>query len=302
MDVEVTYYDTTAEQFVDLTPYLTAYQVQDEGVSQVTSGIVNLESARTDFTDFLANPYRLIRIRNNPSSWYPIFFGYVDDCHVRTLPGTITERSKISLDLMGYEAKLAQDYITFDYYKHQSAISPLADSNAYSYRDMIEAYLTYPDSTRDGTGLSGTGFTVTAANAPTGIDAIIDGSCNWHKQSLFEATRTVCEHIGYDGYFPRFTSETFTPTINLYPYSKNSAATLTAPFIEEPEYNYGSLNDVANIAFIWGGIDAGVPSDGDRLTEWAVTKYPTYPAWTSNALEGNSTIADVDNTIISEGL
>ncbi|MFA5307808.1 MAG: hypothetical protein WC365_10225, partial [Candidatus Babeliales bacterium] len=299
MDVDVQYY---SDAWHDLTSYLTAYQVQELGISEVSHAIVNLESARSDFTDFLAAPYKLIRIRNNPSSYYPIFFGYVDDCHVRTLPGTIAERSKISLDLMGYEAKLAQDYITFDYYKHQSAISPLADSNAYSYRDMIEAYLTYPDSTRDGTGLSGTGFTVTAANAPTGIDAIIDGSCNWHKQSLFEATRTVCEHIGYDGYFPRFTSETFTPTINLYPYSKNSAATLTAPFIEEPEYNYGSLNDVANIAFIWGGIDAGIPSDGDRLTEWAVTKYPTYPAWTSNALEGNSTIADVDNTIISEGL
>jgi len=295
MDVEVEYY---SDAWHDLTSYLTAYRVQDEGISQVSGGIVNLESARSDFTDFLANPYRLIRIRNNPSSWYPIFFGYVDDCHVRTLPGTIAERSKISLDLMGYEAKLAQDYITYDYYAHQSAISPLADSNAFSYRDVIESFLTLPDSTRDGTGLSSTGFTVTAANAPTGIDGIIDGSCNFHKQSLFEATRTICEHIGYDGYFPKFTNLPFTPTMNLYPYSKASATTLTAPFIEEPQYSYGSLNDVANIAFIWGGVDVGVPSDGDRWTEYGATKYSP-AAWTANRASATNTVTDEDKTVFT---
>jgi len=239
----------------------------------------------------------------NPSSYYPIFFGYVDDPHIKTITGTITERSKLSLDCLSYAARVASDYITYDYYKLQSAISPLADSNAWSYRDMIESFLTYPDSTRDGTGLSGTGFTVTAANDPSGIDAIIDGSCNWSRQTLFEAIRTVCEHIGYDGYFPSFTDVSFTPTINLYPFNKTNAATISDPLIKEPEYEYGKLSDLFNIIFVWGGVDRGVPADGDRWTEWAAgtTKYD--PAiWSAIRTDADTTVTNENNTVFSESL
>jgi hypothetical protein len=226
-------------------------------------------------------------------------FGYVDNCYTRTLPGTHSERTKISLDLLGYESKLAQEYITYNYYEHQSAISPLADSNAFSYRDVIEGFLAIPDSTRDGTGLSGTDFVVNAAADPSGIDAIIDGSCNFSHQTLFEAVRCICEHIGYDGYFSRYNTASFTPTINLFPYSKSSVATLSEPFISEPQYEFGSLNEIANIAFITGGIDAGIPSDGDRLTEFAASKYN--PAiWSAARASADNTVADEDNAVFND--
>ena len=294
MDVEVSYYDGSGWQ--DLTSLLTGYQIKDEGISNISSGIINLQSIRSDFTSYLTNPYRLLRVQQRPvSTWQPIFFGYVNDPHVKTLAGTHEERTKISLDVLGYESRLAQDTITYDYYKHQSAISPLADSNAFSYRDMMEGFLAIPDSSRDGTGLSGTGFAISAETDAAGIDAIIDGSCNWFKQTLFDAIRSTCEHIGYDGYYRRYSTASFTPTINLYPFNKTSAATITAPFISEPEYNPGKLTDVFNLAYVWGGIDAGIPSDGDRWTEYGYSKYS--PAiWSLTANDGTPSIQDVDNT------
>lgn len=303
MTTEVSVHYHNGTNWVDLTNLCTAFEVEDRGITAIPTAVANFEAPRTDLNTFLANPYRLMRIQVNPSSWYPIFFGYVGNCHSKTLAGTIAERTKVSLDCFSYAMRLATEYITYDYYKAQSAISPHAGANAYSYRDMIESFLLYPDSTRDGTGLLGTGFELSAAVNANGIDHIINASCNWEKQTLLEAIRTSCEQIGYDGYFPCFSSATFTPTINIAPFDKANAATIDDPMIGEPEYVSGDINDVANVIFGWGGVDSGVPADSDRFTEYGVSKYDPV-IWTGWSGYGNTTLSDADNTdfIVDEGL
>ena len=302
-DISVHYHNGT--NWIDLTAYTTQFQVVDEGITTVPHATINLETERSNLASFIANPRRLIRVQVSPSGTYPIFFGYVDNPFTKTIAGTITERVKMSLDCFSYAQRLAKDTITYNYYEAQSAISPLEDANAYSYRDMIEAFLAVPDSARDGTGLSGTGFAIDADVDADGIDAIIDGSCNWSKQSLFEAISTVCDHIGYDGYYPAYDTATFTPTITLAPFNKTNAATIDDPMIGEPEYEGGSINDCANVIFLWGGVDAGLPSDGDRWTEYAVSKYN--PVVWSGIRTGDvgsgtpiTTVSDEDNSVFTD--
>lgn len=301
-DVAIHYYDATAETWVDLTDLSTAFHTEDWGIQKVGSATVNLEGARSDFTDYLSNPHRLIRIQAKPAASYQnLFFGYVDEAYVKTLPGTIVEQSKISLDCLSFEARLAQDYITFNYYDLMSAEYPHVSASSWTFRKMLNDLLAYPDS-RDGraaTGFAyGTGFTVDAATDASGIDRVIDGTGNWDNQTLFEAVRLACEHIGYDGYY-NISSNLTTTTAKLYPFNKASIATLTNPFIGEPEYRSGSLADVANIIFVEGGVDRGIPSDGDRWTEYAATKYS--PAiWTATHTGASPTVEDVDNTVFQE--
>jgi hypothetical protein len=98
--------------------------------------------------------------------------------------------------------------------------------------------------------------------------------------------RTACDRIGYDGYFN--VAFTGTPSVKLAAFNKDSVETLTAPFRGEPEINYGSLSDVCNVIHCWGDVDAGVPSDGDRWTEYAVAKYD--PAiWSAATYDINGT-------------
>lgn len=287
-EINFHYYDAGWQ---DLTDYVTGLHIEETGIKRVSTATVNLEGARSIFNDYLASPYKLVRIRQNHSGWQNIFYGYVDNPQLKTIAGVITERSKISLDCFSFSARIMSDYITFDYYALQSAITPLADANAWTFRRVIEDMLAYPDS---GYAIE---FDVEAANDPDGIDHIVDASASWDRQTIFEAIRTICDRIGYDGYY-YLASESGTPTIKLYPFNKTSSATISGPFVKEPEYVYGSLQNIGNIILVWGGIDGGIPSDGDRWTEYAASKYDPV-IWTATCTGTSPTITDEDNTVFN---
>jgi hypothetical protein len=297
----VHYYDATAEEWVDLTNYATGFKVEDQGIIKVPSTTINFETARSNLNDYLSNPYRLIRIRANPGSWQNLFYGYVDECYIKTIPGTITERSVMSLDCLSFAARLAEDYITLDYYALQSALTPYTGAATWTFRDMIEDFLETPDSRYPTTGFDyGTGFEVEATTDTNGIDHLIDAVGTWDNQTLWEAIRLIAEHIGYDGYH-YLANETSTPKIRLYPFNKASIYTLTNPFIKEPEWRSGSLADIGNMIFVEGGVDSGIPSDGDRFTEYGVSKYSP-AAWSVTMSGTTPTIDDIDNTTFSDAL
>lgn len=289
-DVSFHYYNAGWQ---DLTSHLKNFKIEEYGIQRVPQATVTLFGKASDLTAFLASPYKLTRIRAKPvDTWQTLFYGYVDNPFHKALLGMLTDMRVVSLDCFGGLARLATDFITFDYYKLQSAITPLADENAWTYRKMIQDFLDYPDSTRDGTGLSGTGFTVVADNDPDGIDHIIDGSCSWSRQSLLDAIRTTCDQIGYDGYCEFGES---VANIHLYPFDKASSGYLYAPYVKEPEYEGGSLNDIANVIFVWGGIDEGVPHDCDRWTEFGYGKYNP-KAWSATSSPTDDvTISDTNN-------
>jgi hypothetical protein len=299
-DIDINYHNGST--WVDLTNYATAFKTEEWGLQKVGSATVNLESARSDFTTFIANPYRLIRIRAKPdSTWQNLFFGYIDTPNMKTIAGTIAERAKLSLDCLSFEARLAQDYITFDYYALQSALSPYTGSASWTFRKMINDYLAYPNS-RSGRAVTGfnygTGFTVEATTDTNGIDRLIDGTGNWDNQTLFEANRLSCEHIGYDGYY-HITDDLSATTVKVAPFNKASIATLTNPFIGEPEWIGGSLADVSNIIFVEGGVDTGIPSDSDRWSEYGYTKY-TPKIWSATRTGATVTITDENNTAFTD--
>lgn len=289
-DISIHYYNNGWQ---DLTAYAKNFKIEDYGITKVPTVTVTLEGLASNLSTFMANMHRLIRIRANQSGWQTLFYGYVDNPFLKTFLGMSTDMRKISLDCVGAMQRLAVDNITFDYYKLQSAITPLADANAWTFRKMIQDFLTYPDSEYD------TGFDVVAAIDANGIDHIIDASCSWNKHSLLDAVRTVCDRIGYDGYLTGNDVDPF--ELRLFPFNKASTFTLAPPFVKEPEYDGGSLNDMANIIKVWGGVDAGIPSDGDRWTEWAMAKYS--PAIWSAARSGATTnVIDINNTVFTDVL
>ncbi len=300
-DIDIQYYDAVEEEWVDLTNFATAFTVNDEGILRVPTATVNLAGLRTDFTDYLAAPYKLIRIQVNPGTLYPIFYGYVDNPHIKTVSGVGTSQVKLSLDCLGHSARLAADYITFDYYRLNSAILPSA--NALTWRDMMEDALANPDSAVD------TGFVIDAATNTDTIDHVIDSSATWDRQTLLEMIRIVCDRIGMDGYYDLQDEVSFVPEITLSGFSKVALETLADPFVGEPEYTYGSLQDVSNFIHVWGGIDRGVPADGDRITEYGIAKYSP-AAWNTHlydripisggTYQTTGTASDEDNTDFAE--
>ena len=309
-NISIHYYDADTSAWVDLTSYATAFHTEDWGIQKVGSATINLEGTRSNFSSFLTNPYRLMRVQVTPNvSAQNIFYGYIDVPNIKTIAGTITERVKLSLDCLSFESRLAQDYVTFNFYDLMSAAYPHVSEDSWSFRKMINYFLAYPDSRdnpEDGRAITGfeygTGFTVDAAEDLTGIDRVIDGTGNWDNQTLFEAIRLSAEHIGYDGYY-NMADDLSATTVKLYPFNKPSTDTLTAPFIGEPEWIGGSLADVANIVFVKGSVDRGIPSDGDRFTEYGVSKYNPV-IWTGWSSNGTTTVSDQDNTqfIVDEGL
>jgi hypothetical protein len=280
----------------DLTQYVTNFKIQETGIQSVPNATINIEAPATTLAAYLINPYRLIRIRaylNN--SWQNIFFGYVNDPNTKTIAGTLPERYKLSLDCSNGAARLANDTITMDYYKLQSAMNPYTGAETWTYRKMLNDIFLHPD------GVNTTGFTI-PDSVPTdteGIDHYLEKACTWSQQSIFDVVRTVSDRIGYDGYYD-LPEETGNWQAILAPFSKASVATFTGPYKGEPEYKPGNINDVANIIYVWGGVDSGIPSDGDRWTEYAITKYASNPIWAANASNGTYTLTDEDNTVFAE--
>jgi hypothetical protein len=289
------------DEYVDFTDYMTAFSIADKNITAVPTATVNLFGELSNFSSYLASPYCLAKISVKPaSSWYRPFFGYVHCPYRKVIPGVLGGQTKLSLDCCGHAQRLATDNITYDYYALQSTITPhTGTEDVWTYRRMIQDFLDYPDSIRDGTGLNGTGFEVSAALNANGIDHAIDASCTWTGQSLLEAIRTTLDTIGYDGYYMSDDQGApLPPLIVVAPFNRASIATLTDPFIGEPEYCGGDINDVANAIFVTGGIDAGVPVDGDRWTEYGYGKYS--PAiWSCARTSATNTIMDEANGVLA---
>jgi len=288
MDINVHYY---TDQWNDLTPRVKNFKIEDYGINRIPEATITLLGKASDLSGFLTNPRKIIRIRANPAAWQNLFYGMVDNPFHKALLGTPTDMRVVSLDLFHVMNRLARDTITFDYYRLQSALTPLTDENAWTYREMIEDFLQYPDSVL--TGCQGTGYHFNAANDPNGIDHIIDTCSSWSENSLLEALRIACDRIGYDGYLDVPTE--FEYYVKVFPYNKSPVATLSAPYIKEPKYEGGSAMDIGNIIFVWGGVDKGVPADGDRWTEYGYAKYNP-KAWTVTPSSGTMTITDANNT------
>lgn len=289
-DIDVSYYDGAS--WNDLSDYVTRFQIEESGIQKISTAMVNFRTtARSNLSSYLTNPYRLTRIRANNGGWQTLFYGYVNKPYLKTISGTISEKNKLSLDLNSFSARLAADTITYDFYALQSAITPYT-TESISFKEMLQSLIDYPDSYDPVDFPYGAGFTVVAAADPLGIDRIIDGVSNWDNQTLFEAIRLTAEHLGMDGYYYLADEET-APEVRLYPYSKASAYTLTAPFIGEPTWEGGALDDISNKVFLEGGVDSGVPSDNDRWTEWGYTKYSPV-AWSATSDYGSMTITDLN--------
>jgi hypothetical protein len=292
-DISVQYYKD--EEWVSLVANLLKFKVEDYGINRVPQATLSMFGKASDLSDYLTAPYQLMRIRANPSSWQTLFYGYVDNPRHKALRGTLTDIRRLSLDCFGWQQRLVNDTVTFDYYALQSALLPKTDSAIWTFREVMEDFLEYPDTRAYGALEYDIPLSIIASNDTDGIDHAVDASCSFNRNTIFEAIRTICDRIGYDGKY-NMTDE-FVMQLYLYPFDKSPVTTLSNPYIKEPEYEGGSLDDIVNIIYVTGGIDAGVPSDGDRWTEYAATKYD--PAiWSATRTGDTPTVTDVDNDTI----
>jgi len=277
MSLEIAYYDGS---WIDITGVARTIRVEDFGISKVPSLSLNVHSDYSTLANLRANGlYKQIRVLLGGTR---VFLGRTWEIPSTAEPAT-TAKQSLTLDCRSLAQRLADDTVTVDYYKLASATYP---DLVWSYKTMMNDFLTTPDTGYD------TGFEI---DAPTGgnIDATIDSSCVFEKQSLLDAIRTVCDKIGYDGWF-EYNDATTTPTVYLRSFgSTASVATFTHPFKGEPSWSTGSLDDVFNYIYVHGGNDSGVPADGDRWTERAYNKYNPR-AWTTTT----GTISDADNTVL----
>jgi hypothetical protein len=298
-----TYNGTTWE---NLTPHVIYVDSNETGVTRISNCTINFEGLRSDLDSLVSNPYRLLRFKfKDPNNnWHTPFFGYINQPHLKTTAGTIEARVKGSLDCLNFSALLDADYCTFDYWKLQSAINPQTSSDvAWTYRKMLGDILLYPDSRRLGANpdpdMTAIDFTIEADIDADGLDHVIDSSCTWSQQTIFDVFRTVFDRVGYDGYYT-CASESATPKVKVAKFDKAISAVFTAPYLGEPEYVGGALDTVRNRIYVWGGVDSGVPSDGDRWTEYAANKYTPH-IWygeTGPTTDGTVTPYDVSNETI----
>jgi hypothetical protein len=306
--IKIEYYNTSS--WTDITQYVTGWKAEDHGVSRVKSAVFNVETQRSNISSLLSNVHRLIRIRINPGAWQTVFYGYIDNAYYKTIPGVIEDRIKANFNGLGAEDRLATDYITRDYYKLQSAMAPYTGENSWTYRKVIQDMLDYPDSRISGFWDYPTGFTLQAAENPNGIDHIIDSSCSFNAETIFSAIRTILDRIGYDGCCRIVNEDTSPqPQLIIAPYDKAHVYTFTSPFKGEVEYYSGSLSDVYNFIFPWGGVDTGVPADNDRFTELVMAKYSpdiwTGEIYNKSQADGGVYVTagganDVNNNVFSE--
>jgi len=296
-EISVECYNQTSSSWQDHTNNVVGFDIRETGIQRISTATINLEGRRTSLTSILQNPYRLTRILFRPqsSSWLTPFYGYVNADHVKEIPGTTEQREKISLDCLNTAARLDDDTITFDYWQLQSAQTPYT-TNDWTYRRMLQNILEYPDSRAAGANNYPIEFNIDAPNNPNGLDHVIDSGCNYQTHTIFDVIRTVCDRIGYDGYYYT-ASQTQRPQIILRPFQKTSSATFGPNYLREPEYYSGALSDVRNVIYVWGGIDTGYPPDGDRWTEYGYTKYQPR-IWTATVTSTyTATIADQGNFI-----
>jgi hypothetical protein len=283
MSLEIAYYDGS---WIDITGVTRTVRVEDFGISKVPSATVVVHSDYATLATLRAAQYKQIRVLLDSTR---VFLGRIWEINGTCEPAT-TSKQSLTLDCRHLAQRLADDTITTDYYALASATSP---DIVWSYETMMNDFLTTPDSGYD------TGFEI---NTPTGgnIDNSIDSSCVFERQSLLDGLRTVCDKIGYDGWF-EYNDATSTPTVYIKPFAYDpSVATFTHPFKGEPSWSTGSLDDVFNYILVHGGNDSGIPADADRWTERAYAKYSP-KIWSGGATSGSYGIADVLNTLFTYG-
>lgn len=284
--VQIQYFD--GANWIDITGLATDFKVDDYGITKVPTAAVNLHSDYTNLSALLSAHYKYFRILIKPfgaSDFYRIFYGNIwNGPSTPELSNTV--KMSMTLDCRSLLHRLTTDTISWDYYKLQSATLPL---KAWSYQDIIDNMLLIPDSGYN-TGI--------ITNIPDGgnMDLAIDRSATFDRQTLLEAIRTICDRTGYDGYLELNVNQ---PTLYLNPFGEGSSvATLTHPFLD-CKYDNGNLDDIINYILVKGGTDVGVPADGDRLTEKAVTKYSP-PIWSIHVATGTSSLIDALNIDFDE--
>jgi hypothetical protein len=218
-NIDVQYY--SGSSWNNLTSFTSDFTINKLGIQGVSNAQINLEGPATDFTSYLSNPFKLLRVRAYLNSAYRnLFFGYANKPLVKTIGGTLPERYKLNIQCLCGSARIANDTITMDYYKLQSALSPYNGAEAWTYRKMLNDIFAHPDSLVD------TGFTVEAATDLTGLDHILETACTWSQQTIFDVVRTVCDRVSYDGYYDLIDESSNWKTV-LAPFTKASVATFT---------------------------------------------------------------------------
>jgi hypothetical protein len=280
--------------WTELQDYAVSFQVRDAGVLKVPTANIFLHNFGGRFTDvtndlYLKN-YGIIRIRANirdsicdtlfygriyskrdPLSGSYFIGGFGSGFGAGFQVGTGGSRSTVEVFCKDIGAQKLLDQ-TKTYSEGQGYAS-----QKIKCKDAIEHFLANPDSGID------TNITLETDN---GLITTTDFPRDPNKDTLLDLLRQVADAIGYDGYCYVNGSN----QLKLYfkeagNEETNPVITLQRPFKTiEPNYD---LDEIANIVFVWGNTDVGVPPD--VWTQNGIAKYPS--AWTSPS---NATLSDVD--------
>jgi hypothetical protein len=277
---EISYYDGA---WINITPYVKQWTVDDAGIQKVPTLTALLRSSYSNLSALLTSHHKPIRVLIAPdlTNYYRIFYGNIWHPHDgEPVTGTV-DHLQLALDARGVAQRLADDEVSYDYWGEQAGAYP---TTLWTYLTMLRDILLQPDSGYD------TGIAVDyGAGAITNA---VDSSATFKSQTILDAVRAICDRIGYDGYTELNVN---TPTLYLRPFgSTASVASLVQPFTKS-NFDAGSLDDVINYVTVKGGTDIGMPI-GDRFTELAISKYS--PAiWSVHIYNGtgNTTLNDYTN-------
>jgi len=279
--IKVEYHNGT--EWTDITDYMKkkkGFVIEDGGLSEV--GRLKLTLKPLD----LALGHHIKITADVGQGQHLIFYGRLVKCVARTIGGK-SDTYEIEATAHDMLERLVNDTITWEYYKEQKAVYPIIK---WSYKSVIEDFLSNPDSSFD------TGFTLDCGDQTTSPEMYdpVDGACNFERQSLLEALRTILENIGYDGYLDiQENPVIFVRKIGSI--AANPAITLNPPYVFCELEN--SLDNVINVVHCKGGIDIGVPYDEDRFTERTIERYPN--SWVIDNTETES-LEDASNEDINE--
>ncbi len=261
-DIYVQYHDDGTSQWVDLTQKARAFRITD-------GGLLKIPYATAEFHEFTAmpDPYERFRIlANTTGTSYMPFYGRVENRVRQPIAGTV---SKLDWRIKAWalEKRLKRDLITWDYSEEQESRDP-DTTKKWTFKTMIEDFLTTPDSGYN------TNISLDDDNIETWtlITDAVYGKCDFKRQSLTAALRTIAETIGYDGYV-WIDGETAKLKFYRIGYlAASPATTLADPFVRKPTREIDAEN-VLNYILVKGGVDVGFPWDQDKFTEKVMAKY-----------------------------
>jgi len=286
-DIYIQFYD--GANWIELVSESIDFSVRDGGLRKSPIAHVRLHNPSS-----IPELYDLFRINVDIRGVQDqIFYGRIFETEQEAVPGSSATR--LSLTALGLEgAKLLREFITHDYQDEQDAYYPYT---LWSFKSMIIDFLDVPDS----------GYSVW--DLPTGetkdyrldtdsgaILNAIYGEMNFKQESLLDAIRRVAEFLGYDGYvyIDPTTNKARIKFVQIGTLAGSPAKTFEEPFLSLRLS--GSMRDVKNYILVKGGADAGIPHEGDRLSERAIAKFnATNPAW--QAIDPDTSLADVTSPV-----